>query len=147
MLNAWFMANAKMTIAAINTKNANPVSGNIRRAAAGGNCPVIIKEGMIAWAVNMVRAMVRISGTYIHINVSHMWTSFQLALVSALGSSNILGHTCPVPFPDSVQAYNKRAENQVKIITALYGCQGESVSNLPLAASKSQLASPYYPSV
>ncbi len=90
MVNAWFMTNARMTKAAINTRNANPVSGTLRRDADCGNCPVMIKEGMIAWAVNMDRAMVRTSGIYIHINVSQTWMSFQLALVNPLGSSNIL---------------------------------------------------------
>ena len=62
-----------------------------------------MSEGMSAWAVNMVSAKVRTSGTYVQSQVSQIWMSFQFVLAKALGSSNILAHTRAVPSPDSVQ--------------------------------------------
>ena len=62
MNRVWFMANARMMTAAINTRNAKAVSGTLRREADGGNCPVMINEGMIAWAVSIESAKVKITG-------------------------------------------------------------------------------------
>ena len=52
-----------MTTAATKTNTANPVNGNRSRLAVAGRCLVATRDGIKAWATNMVRAKVKTRGT------------------------------------------------------------------------------------
>ena len=52
-----------MTTAATKTRNANPVNGILNRFAVCGSWPVMTREGIRPWAINMVSAKVTINGT------------------------------------------------------------------------------------
>ena len=57
------MPKTSITTAAANTNKANPVNGIFKRLADAGICPVITSDGMMAWAVSMVKAKVSTNGT------------------------------------------------------------------------------------